>query len=138
MRKTVFLSSLFLISLLAISTPVSAALTKQVRIPTIIKGTTESIQKAIELLITKTDNHESRIAELEKKVTTLEEKITRLNEGSTNQQSQTLKEAIGEIPQSDSGLNQKLNEFLGTSSNHLSAGDFVIPNAPDLGQIELK
>lgn len=148
MRKIVFLSSLFLILLLAISTPVSATLTKQVKIPTIIKGTTESIQKVIDALISKTDNHEARIVELEKKIKALEEKVIKLeaksvgNDGINNtQQSQILKEDTGVISQPDSSLNQKLDEFLGTSSNHLSADDFVISNAPeikDLGEIKLK
>ncbi len=143
MKKVI---SALLLSFLIISTvsPAQAAI-KTIKIPTIIQVSAEQLQKAIDTLTNRADSHEVRIAELEKKVAILEEKVVKLEaksvieDGNTNnQQSLILKEDSRAIPQQDSTLNQRLSEFLGTSSNQLSAGEFIIPNPPDLGEIKLK
>lgn len=142
-----------LVSFLIISAvPAQAAIQKTIRIPTIIQGATESIQKVIDTLITKTDNHAARIAELEKKIVALEDKIAKLESNSVSndaisntQQSQGIKENSEAIPlnqlqQDSSGLNQKISDFLSSSSNHIEASQVIDlnTNIKDLGDVKLK
>lgn len=127
-----------LVSFLIISTvsPVQAAIQKTIKVP-VIQTTAEQFQKAIDTLITKTDKHETRIVELEKKVAALEEKITKLenksvvnDENSNTQQSSSLRESNEVIPlnsaqQNSSSLNQKISDFLSSSSDHIENNQFI-------------
>jgi TolA-binding protein len=147
MKKVLLVILLSFLFLSAIS-PAQAAIQKTIKVPAILQGPVEQLQKAIDSLITKTDNHEARIVELEKKVATLEENISVLESKSVipeannnTQQSLILKEDSGGVLQQDHSLYQKLNEFLEASSNKLSADDFIVANTPeikDLGDVKLK
>lgn len=150
--KKVILGLLLSFLIIFKAIPAQAAIQKTIRIPVILQGATESIQKAIDTLITKTDNHAARIAELEKKIVALEDKIAKLESNSVSndaisntQQSQGIKENSEAIPlnqlqQDSSGLNQKISDFLSSSSNHIEASQVIDlnTNIKDLGDVKLK
>lgn len=148
--KKILLGLLISFLIISAASPAQAAL-KTIKIPTIIQVSAEQLQKAIDSLITKTDNHDSRIIELEKKVKALEERVAKLeaklvvNDGISNaQQSQGIKESSEAIPpnqlqQDSSSLNQKISDFLSGSSNHIEANQAIDFNTSikDIGDIKL-